>query len=250
MGDNVKKIEDRAFLNCRSLRFIRLSKRLEHIGYRAFRGCILLEALFLPSTVKSIKDDAFENCPSLKLMILPNDIDLNNVGKYIIYSLNAGILSYYAGSTRYEWIEDEDGIWNITDESSRRVNEWLFHHMDGSPFHKLCYNSSITAEQINSYVTENGDDVAAAIDPSHGMTPLHMLAMNPYASTDAIASLFNSNMQAVFCLDNQQKTPLDYARDYNVGGLVGIINGLCNHRNSSILLFESGMSLVNTSASE
>lgn len=125
MGDNVKRIEDRTFLNCRALRFIRLSKRLEYIGYHSFRGCIVLVALLLPSTVKSIEDVAFENCPSLKLLILPHDIDLNNVGKCIIYSLNAGILSHYAGSTRYEWIENEDGIWNITDESSRRVNEWL-----------------------------------------------------------------------------------------------------------------------------
>ena len=63
--------------------------------------------------------------------------------------------------------------------------------------------------------------------------------MNPYAPADTIAALFNFNIQAVFCADNQQKTPLDYARDYNVGGLIRIINGLCNHRNSSLLLVES-----------
>ena len=54
-----------------------------------------------------------------------------------------------------------------------------------------------------------------------------------------IAALFNSNIQTVFCADNQQKNLLEYARDYNVGGLIQIINGLCNHRNSSLLLVES-----------
>ena len=63
-----------------------------------------------------------------------------------------------------------------------------------------------------------------------------MLSMNPHAPADAIAALFNSNMDAIFCADNQQKTPLEYARDYNVGGLVGMITSLCNHRNSSVLI--------------
>ena len=62
------------------------------------------------------------------------------------------------------------------------------------------------------------------------MTPLHILTTNPHSPADSIAALLDSNMEAVFSLDNQQKTPLDYARDYNVGGLVGMIVGLCNYR--------------------
>ena len=60
--------------------------------------------------------------------------------------------------------------------------------------------------------------------------------MNPHAPANAIAVLLNSNMEAVFCVDNQQKTPLEYAREHNVGGLIGIINSLCSHRNSLIPL--------------
>lgn len=55
-----------------------------------------------------------------------------------------------------------------------------------------------------------------------------MLSINPHAPADSIAALLNSNMA------NQQKTPPDYARDYNGSGLVGIISGLCNHKNSTI----------------
>ena len=65
------------------------------------------------------------------------------------------------------------------------------------------------------------------------MTPLHMLTMNPHAPAETIAALLNVNMEVAFCVDSQGKMSLDYARDYNVGGLVGMINGLCNHRHAA-----------------
>eukprot|EP01083_Nonionella_stella_P016302 45548_1 len=79
MGDNVKRIEERAISFCVALRFIRLSKTLEYIGMLAFYGCESLEALFLPSTVKSIRNGAFGKCRSFRLLILPNDFDLSNL---------------------------------------------------------------------------------------------------------------------------------------------------------------------------
>eukprot|EP01083_Nonionella_stella_P237860 834053_1 len=200
MGDSVKRIEMAAFHGCDALRFVRLSRTLEYIGAMAFSYCESLEALFLPSTVTSIKVGAFVVCRSLKLLVLPQDIDLNNVGYAII------------GSTGILQIAENAGI------SKNQPNTWLIHHMDEAPFHKLCYNPSVTTKQINDYLTEHGTGPALQIDPHRGMTPLHMLSMNPNAPADAIASLFNSNMEAIFCTDNQQKTPLQYARDYNVGG--------------------------------
>ena len=118
----------------------------------------------------------------------------------------------------------------VINESERRVNEWLHQHMDVSPFHKLCYDSSITTRRINEYLDENSNDSARQTDTSYGMTPLHMLAMNSNAPADSIAALLDCNMDIVFCLDNQNQTPIDYARVYNAGGLVGIIEGLCNYR--------------------
>ena len=49
--------------------------------------------------------------------------------------------------------------------------------------------------------------------------------MNPHAPANAIAVLLNSNMEAVFYVDNWQNTPLDYAIDYN-GVLIGMVNQL------------------------
>eukprot|EP01083_Nonionella_stella_P069569 185503_1 len=79
MGDNVKRIEQLAFCDCRFLRFIRLSETLEYIGWCAFAGCRSLEALFLPPTLKYIGREAFWYCRSLRLLVLPHDIDLSNI---------------------------------------------------------------------------------------------------------------------------------------------------------------------------
>ena len=102
-----------------------------------------------------------------------------------------------------------------------------------APFHKLCSNSSITVKDIVTYLTENGNDSALAIDTIYEMTPLHMMSMNPYAPAVAIGALLNSNVESALCVDNQQRTPLEYGRDYNVDGLVAMISHLCNHRHGS-----------------
>ena len=234
MHDNVKRIEGYAFWDCIALRIIRLSKILEYIGEEAFDGCESLEALFLPSTLKEIEKWAFDLCQSLRLLILPIYIEIFDGAVF----RDTGIqrIAEHAG-VEYEMMEGGD-IDEYTDESHRRLKEWLIHHMDASPFHKLCYNSSITTKQLNDYLTDtdHGDDSALTIDIDaiHGMTPLHMLSMNPHAPADAAAVFLNVNMEVAFCMDNQGKTPIDYARDYNVGGLIVMIGSLCNHRHSSV----------------
>ena len=228
MGDNVKRIEEWAFYKCHALRFIRLSNMLEFMGAGAFHSCHSLEALFLPSTVKSIEIWAFGRCRLLRLLILPNDINLRNVSEHIIKGTTIHQIAENVG-VAYEYDEFSD----VIDESNREVNEWLIHRMDEVPFHKLCCSSSIATQLINDHLNEYGNDSAAAIDPIHGMTPLHVLSMNPYAPSETIAALLNVNVEFAFRLDYKEKMSLDYARDYNVGGLIGMINGLCNYKNSS-----------------
>eukprot|EP00554_Chaetoceros_debilis_P015877 CAMPEP_0194125022 /NCGR_PEP_ID=MMETSP0150-20130528/59246_1 /TAXON_ID=122233 /ORGANISM="Chaetoceros debilis, Strain MM31A-1" /LENGTH=459 /DNA_ID=CAMNT_0038818811 /DNA_START=104 /DNA_END=1483 /DNA_ORIENTATION=+ len=252
LPSTVKSIEDQAFNGCRSLRLMILPHDIDfgNIEYEIFGDTAIyqiavntgvkyemmegsLEALFLPSTVKSIGYRAFGYCRSLRLMILPHDIDFGNIG-YEIFGDTAIYQIAVNTGVKYEYVD----IFTCTPESILRVNEWMYHHMDEFPLHKLCYSSSVTVKQINDYLIEHDDDgngvlVTLAIDPHHGMNQFHMLAMNPYAPAEAIAALLDTNFQAVFRTDYKQNTPLDYARDYNVGGLVGMISGLCNHRNLS-----------------
>ena len=51
-------------------------------------------------------------------------------------------------------------------------------------------------------------------------------------------NICDANTEAVFCIDNQQKTALEYAREYNVGGLVAMMTDLCNHKESSSIPVE------------
>eukprot|EP00554_Chaetoceros_debilis_P009070 CAMPEP_0194099472 /NCGR_PEP_ID=MMETSP0150-20130528/644_1 /TAXON_ID=122233 /ORGANISM="Chaetoceros debilis, Strain MM31A-1" /LENGTH=338 /DNA_ID=CAMNT_0038785683 /DNA_START=122 /DNA_END=1135 /DNA_ORIENTATION=+ len=260
MYDNVKRIEGQAFSGCIALRFIRFSKTLVYIGMHAFGHCYSLKALFLPSTLKYIEDQAFIHCRSMRVLILPNAIDLGNIGYNIIDGTaihqivrNAGVeyhagvvdangIDHFARCVGVGGVEYSAGVGGANNESIRRirrvnnlqVNEWLVHHMDEAPLHKICYNSFVSTKHINDYLTEHGNDTALQIDTIHGMTPLHILSMNPHAPSDTIAALLNSNMEASMCLDtNQHKTPLEYAREYNVEGLMTMITILCNHRNYS-----------------
>lgn len=226
-GDSVKRIEKYAFYNCYALRHIRLSKTLEFIEEYAFGSCDSVEVLFVPSTVKEIEEGVFMHCRSLRLLNLPNDIDLSSVGNMIILHTAIEKIARVAG-VAYEW-----GNRYYTDESIRQVNEWLYRQMDETPFHKLCCDSSVTTKQINDHLDGHGNDSALQTDTIHGMNPLHILAMNPNAPADAISALLNANMEAAFCQDNQGKMPLDYAGEYNVDGLVGMITVLCNHRRAA-----------------
>uniref|UniRef100_A0A7S3Q5T2 Leucine-rich repeat domain-containing protein n=1 Tax=Chaetoceros debilis TaxID=122233 RepID=A0A7S3Q5T2_9STRA len=228
MGDSVHTIEFAAFSHCRALQFIRLSKTLKVIGIDAFRDCRSLNALFLPSTVNVIQGWSFQYCRSLRFLILPDDFNLSHVGNMIIRGTPIHQFAEAAGiGYEFDYPEATDGI-------SPRINEWLFRHMDESPFHKGCYDSSITTRKVNDYLNEHGKASAFAVDAIHGMTPLHILAMNPYASADTIAALHISNTQAALSADNQGKTTLEYARDNNVGGMVEILMELCNHKNAAI----------------
>jgi len=67
-------------------------------------------------------------------------------------------------------------------------------------------------------------------DRYHGMTPLHMLAMNPHASGDTFGALLEHSLDAVLCTDGEEKTPIQHARESNVSGLLRIIHELSMHR--------------------
>eukprot|EP01083_Nonionella_stella_P208374 756241_1 len=146
MGNNVINIESEAFSECHSLKIVRLSNALKGIGRDAFNNCNSLEVLILPLFVEMIEDWAFFRCESLRLLILPDGIDLSKVGKNIISSTALERIASDNG-VEYKW-----GDGRVTDHSNFLVNKWLIHHKDNMPFHKLCYDSSVTAQKINDHL--------------------------------------------------------------------------------------------------
>ena len=62
--------------------------------------------------------------------------------------------------------------------------------------------------------------IAEELGRGNSVAPLYILSVSPYAPADALSALLNFSMEAVFCIDSQQKAALDYGKEYNVIMLV------------------------------
>ena len=75
--------------------------------------------------------------------------------------------------------------------------------------------------------------VAATITDHDGMTPLHVLSINPDADGGAIMACFCANMGALFVGDNRDKTPLDYlVVHHDLEIHLSLVAALCTHRDN------------------
>eukprot|EP01083_Nonionella_stella_P109326 318633_1 len=107
--------------------------------------------------------------------------------------------------------------------------------MDKSPFHKLCYSSSVTTKQISEYLNGHGNDAALTCGTLHGMTPLHILSMNPHSTADAILTLLKADINAASVKDHEGKTPLYYVLYYNPCAFVRMYSYLRDHTNTNTI---------------
>jgi len=81
---SVKVIKERAFVNCRKLKYVQFCEGLEEIGPGAFGCCISLESVRLPSTTKIIRQSAFFDCVKVEYVILNEG--LQDIGKNNAFS--------------------------------------------------------------------------------------------------------------------------------------------------------------------
>lgn len=72
LPDSVKKIDDRAFYECRNLTNIIMPESVTEIGIDAFAGCSNLTNVIIPNSVTKIADGAFASCSNLTNIIIPN----------------------------------------------------------------------------------------------------------------------------------------------------------------------------------
>ena len=72
--NSVTSIGDQAFSECSSLTSATLSNGLQSIGMRAFCGCLSLESITIPNSVTSIGGQAFSECSSLTSATLSNGL--------------------------------------------------------------------------------------------------------------------------------------------------------------------------------
>jgi hypothetical protein len=66
-----KKIGERAFADCYTLKSIALPEGTTTVGYSAFSGCSSLETFKVSASLRNLGDDAFAGCASLWSVVLP-----------------------------------------------------------------------------------------------------------------------------------------------------------------------------------
>lgn len=105
MGDNVEEIAGEAFKNCTSLEEIELSEKLESIRWEVFKDCTSLKSIILPDNVTYIAGYAFGGCTSLE------NIEIGEKISYIAYVAfeNTPIQEYI--SNEYEEVISDTMVW-------------------------------------------------------------------------------------------------------------------------------------------
>ena len=70
LGETIKKIGEKAFLNCKNLEYVYLSDSITQLQHSCFSGCVKLERIHIPSgfnnASNSVGSDVFYGCTKLK----------------------------------------------------------------------------------------------------------------------------------------------------------------------------------------
>ncbi len=271
--DDVEEIGECVFEYCHAMVTIRLPRNLKRIGKGAFHCCDSLDALFIPPSVEEIGQKAFEECTKMKVLSLPPDITLEQMHSQMLYGCTTffettHIQPYSVSGYRLITI-DPDGfnyqrqqrITHIT--RSEIIHQAIidFFRNNTPPLHKACLDTNVTSLSIHDCIRHNfASEVedrsetlssassstltatiarAASTTDHNAMTPLHILAINPYvcagSGSSPILACLHLNMNVAFMADESGMTPLDYMKRYNnVNGIVTVIQALCIHQEASI----------------
>lgn len=81
LPSTLKKLEDYAFIGCKSLKNVQLPHKLEHLGRSCFAISGITE-LTLPSGLKEVGHDALSNCGNLRTIYVEDgcEASLSNAG--------------------------------------------------------------------------------------------------------------------------------------------------------------------------
>ena len=76
LNDEIKKIDDYAFMGCKNLHYFNLSldSSVDYIGSFAFSECDSIEDFIIPNSVKTINSNTFNSCSSLHMIELPEGL--------------------------------------------------------------------------------------------------------------------------------------------------------------------------------
>ena len=80
IGDNITKIGNHTFSDCKSLTSVTIPDSVTSIGKSAFQFCSSLKSVTIPDSVTSIGGSAFSDCKSLTSVTIPDSV--TSIGSY------------------------------------------------------------------------------------------------------------------------------------------------------------------------
>ena len=166
--DTVEEIKKCAFEGCANLVWVRLPRNLKMIGWGAFFGCRLLPSLVVPSSCQDIDACAFAECQSLIIINLPIHA---RVGRKLVNRCR-DLLDPTTFMANYTT--------GVVDDNS--INLWLKTRYKHLILHDICAKDNVSVEKINECFLQHGADIGKIVDDHHGLTALHVLVANPYAT--------------------------------------------------------------------
>ena len=172
MADTVKRIEEYALFNCKSLSQVRLSTRLEYIGRIVFGYCASLTSIFIPPSCREIDDLAFDNCEKLIILSVPQHTHLG-----MAVTSRTAILKASPFSDRF--------LDYSYDNSFDEVNRWLKNINQAEEFalHRACSSFNPLQDIVYDIVKRQGISLFKKPN-SIRIKPSQYLKENPYTELE------------------------------------------------------------------
>ena len=159
----------------------------------------------------------------MRILSLPPTINTEQIGRCILRRCRALF--------RITQVQEYDFV----DDNSEEVHQSLlnFHHIL-PPLHKACLETNVSVQSIHDCIRVHGRATAFA-KAYDGMTPFHILAMNPHTSPASFVACLELNICAAVVRDDYLGlSPIDYLWEYsNIECIISLIQVLCLHREAN-----------------
>lgn len=159
--ENVRKIEERAFLRCHALESITIPENVEEIGYSAFWHCINVKTVFLTDHVKVLKASAFDGLESLERFdVVLSGENIADFAKQLIWVRD--IYHYFLEDKLRTDVRLEAELIKRIKQKSHRIYIMprLLQKEDAAVLAKyLSYLKKLPADELDGYIgmTENAE---------------------------------------------------------------------------------------------
>ncbi len=183
-GTNLKRIGEKAFCNCRSIRSIVLPKSVTTLGDSCFEGCVKINNLDLcgggdggDASLTNIGVDVFKDCQSVTTLVFP--WNAKGMNKKLLLSEFKGCDSLASVSVRNEDLsfEEEPGYFTYDTFKEQQGTDnpivsgkFYFEGFTTSDIHTMCMDNCFAFHYItaNDYQPLTPDIYELKVDESEG----------------------------------------------------------------------------------